>query len=294
MRTIKQNETVPSWVKYITQRIKKNKNFLGFISGSTGSGKSYASLSMGSLLDEEFNIERVVFSPKELMQLINSDKLHSGSVIIFEEAGVNMSSRNWQSITNKMLNFLMQTFRHRNFILIMNAPFLDFADAQTRRLFHAEFRTQGIDFSKKETILKPYCIQYNGRIQKFYYKYLRVHKAGYGSSIPVTAWRVPKPADDLLAAYEVKKRAFTDALNKEILAEIESASSDSPAKRKLTFQQERFLKFIKEGKNMEELMRLTNVRKSTAYKLMTDIQNKGYDIKPVYDDNGGVIRYESM
>ena len=34
-------QKIPRWVVYIKGRIKKNKNFLGFISGPTGIGKSY-------------------------------------------------------------------------------------------------------------------------------------------------------------------------------------------------------------------------------------------------------------
>ena len=106
------------WVRYIHQRIKQNKNFLGFISGPTGSGKSWSSISIAEQLDPTFTDERIVFSGIELMKLINSDKLKKGSVIVFEEAGIGMSNKNWQSTINKMLNFLIQTFRHRNFVLI--------------------------------------------------------------------------------------------------------------------------------------------------------------------------------
>ena len=68
------------WISYIKQRISKNKNFLGFISGQTGSGKSWSSIAIAEQLDPEFNIDRCVFSGLELMALINSGELKRGSV----------------------------------------------------------------------------------------------------------------------------------------------------------------------------------------------------------------------
>ena len=209
-----------SWVRYMNQRIERRKNFITFISGPTGSGKSWTSLAIAELVDPNFDVERVVFSGKALMKLINSGKLKKGSVIVFEEAGVEMSNRNWQSVVNKMINYLFQTFRHRNFILIMNAPYMDFVDSATRKLFHAEWQVTGIDFDKSQTKVKPQVIQYNSRNSKFYYKYLRViTKEGV---VPVKKWNVDRPSSELINAYEKKKREFTDALNKKINAELNS------------------------------------------------------------------------
>jgi len=217
------------WISYIKSRIKKNKNFLGFISGQTGSGKSWSSLSICEDLDADFNIDRVVFSGLELMNLINSDKLKRGSAICFEEVGVEISNKNWASVTNKMLNYLIQTFRHRGFILVMNSPYMDFVDSATRKLFHAEFQTTGINFNTAECKLKPHLIQYNGRIRKFYYKRLKVIKPE--GIIPVDLWKVKKPSDNLIKDYEQKKREYTDNLNKRIYEELQDVHDKRNKKR---------------------------------------------------------------
>ena len=52
-----QKEKEKSWIRYIKQRIKQNKNFLGFISGPTGSAKSWSSLRIAEDLDKDFEIE---------------------------------------------------------------------------------------------------------------------------------------------------------------------------------------------------------------------------------------------
>lgn len=277
----------PYWIKYIKNRIAKNKNFLCFISGQTGSGKSWSSLSIGESLDSDFNISHVVFRGIELMDLINSGKLHPGSVIVFEEAGIEMNARNWQSVTNKMLNFLLQTFRHRNFILLFNSPYMDFVDASTRRLFHAEFQTQGIDFKQEKTILKPQLIQYNSRIQKFYYKRLRVRTKGV--VVPINIWRINKPSDSLIKAYEEKKRLFTNRLNKEIYEELEILHHKR--KKELTEIQQDIVELLKKGKNVEEIAKERGRALSSIYACIRQLKRKGLNINPIFE--GKIIkRYE--
>ncbi len=219
------------WIRYIHQRIEKNKNFLGFVSGPTGSGKSWCSLRIGEDLDPNFDISRVVFSGLELMDLVNNGNLKSGDVIVFEEVGIEMSNKNWQSIINKMLNYLIQTFRHRNIILILNSPFMDFVDASTRKLFHAEFITNGIDFKAKTVKLDPKLIQYSSRTRKFYFKYLRL--ATKTGVVPVISWTVGKPTKELLEKYEIKKRAFTNDLNRTIYQELLKAKAKKTESKKL-------------------------------------------------------------
>jgi len=211
------------WVTYIKGRIKRHKNFLGFISGQTGSGKSYCSLRIGEECDPKFDISRVVFSGIELMTLINSGKLKRGSCIVFEEMGVEANNKNWNSTTNKMLNFLMQTFRYKGFIIIMNSPFMDFVDSSTRKLFHAEFSTVNINLDTKEVVLKPHLIQYNSRQQKFYYKRLKV--VSNGMKMPIDYWNVGLPSKELLENYDEKKNAYSDKLNKKIMDELQKAAN---------------------------------------------------------------------
>jgi DNA-binding MarR family transcriptional regulator len=281
------------WVRYIQQRIKQNKNFLGFISGSTGSGKSWSSISIAEQLDSDFTDERIVFSGIELMKLINSDKLKKGSVVVFEEAGIGMSSKNWQSTINKMLNFLIQTFRHRNFILIFNSPYMDFVDSSTRKLFHAEFSTVGIDISKGTCRLKPRTIQYNSRTKKFYFKMLRViTKKGL---IPVNFWSVGKPSPELIKSYEIKKRAFTDKLNANILKELleyEKKESNDPIDT-LTMSQKEVLDLVEKGLNADQMSEELGIAVQGVRGHISNLRKKGFVIRALRDrnNNNKVIKY---
>lgn len=207
------------WTTWIKNRITKNKNFIGFVGGPTGSGKSWTCLSIAEQIDPNFNIDQVVFKALDLMRLVNSNKLRPGSVIIFEEAGVELSNRNWQNIVNKMLNYLLQTFRHKQLILLMNSPYMDFIDKSSRKLIHAHFKVMTIDRDNKQTIIKPQLIQYNERKDKFYYKYLRVVKARIGIQC-IKEWAVNKPSEKIIADYEAKKSLYTSNLNNDIITSL--------------------------------------------------------------------------
>jgi ABC-type lipoprotein export system ATPase subunit len=207
-----------SLVRYIKRRILNNKNFLATITGPTGSGKSWSALSIAELLDESFTADRIIFKGRDLMKLINYGDLKPGSVIIWDEAGIDLSNRNWQSVTNKMLNALLQTFRHKNFILLFTVPYNDFIDVSSRKLFHADFETQRINKAEQVVVIKPKLLQYNSNLSKWYRKYLKVkinHKI-----VKIRKWKVPKPSDEIIKAYEEKKNLYTKALNIDIDSEL--------------------------------------------------------------------------
>lgn len=248
------------WLSYINQRIGRNKNFLGFISGPTGAGKSYTCLSICEQIDPEFSVERCVFSGLELMKLINSKKLKKGSAIMFDEMSIDMDNRNWNSTTNKMINYLMQTFRYRGFIMLMNSPFMDFVDSKTRKLFHAEMSIKRIDFDTSECVLAPRLIQYNTRQQKFYYKRLRVINPHFGN-VPIDTWRVVKPSELLRKAYEQKKDFYARLLNKRIESEL--SAIDNPEekvdKRTKVVDMEKFRFAVEEGLSISALCAKFNI-----------------------------------
>lgn len=270
------------WITYIKQRIRNNLNFLGFVSGPTGSGKSYSSLRICEELDPEFTIERCVFGGLELMNLINSGVLKRGSAIVFEEIGVALSSKNWQSITNKMINYLLQTFRHRNFILIMNSPYMDFVDASTRKLFHAEMRTVGKDYKKQEVKLKPQLIQYNSRLQKFYFKRLKVVRPE--GKVPIDIWRVAKPSEPLRKLYEIKKKQYTDRLNKKICDELEAIEQKGKKHKVLSEVQQETLDLLKEGLNTKQIAVMRDRGLRSVQESIKQIKKKGYKLKPIFDE----------
>jgi hypothetical protein len=274
------------WVNYVLNRIKQNKNMMIFIGGSTGSGKSWASMSIAKQIDPTFTADRIVFNGTELMALINSGTLTKGSAIVFEEAGIGMSSKSWQSTTNKMLNYLVQTFRHQNLILILNSPYMDFVDASTRKLFHAEISTMSVNLATQMCKVKPRCISYNSRNKKFYFKMLRFD-LGRRRNIPFNTWNVCSPEKNLIKEYNVKKDAFTHKLNIQIQNELQKIEDEgktpTSTQGELSIAQDEVLGLLKDGMNVHDISEELFVTPENTRKHIIALKKKGYSIKGVRD-----------
>jgi len=203
------------FIDYVrTRLLKLNKNYIAFVTGPTGSGKSLASLRIGELADHEFNINHVVFSSQEFLKLLNKPgELKPGNIVVYDEAGVGMSNREWHQKENIAMGKVGQTFRHRNIGLIMTVPTTDFVDIQLRILAHSLFITDYIDYPNKTCFLKHYKIQYNPRTGDTYKKKPKFRSNGEIVIIPKIGLRLPKKK--LLNAYLKKKDGFTSQLNEE-------------------------------------------------------------------------------
>jgi len=275
------NRNESFWISYIKGRIAKKKNFLVVLTGPVGSGKSWSALSICKQVDPTFNDQRIVTSMKQLMNLVNSGNLKSGQAILWDEAGIDISNRNWQSLVNRMVNFLLQTFRHQRLILIMTVPYMDFIDASTRKLFHAEFLTQSIDYELKVVKLKPQLIQYNSRTKKFYYKYLRV-RTKLGVS-PVKIWNITKPPQDLIDRYEEIKQKFTSNLNKDIGMQLNAEEYKTSRGNKippLTEKQKQAFDIIsKYGSFQEAIRNQHEIPESTLYFHFKQGKKKGWTLE---------------
>jgi len=233
---IKFREGEASFVRWIKRRIEQNKNFLSITKGSTGVGKSYANLSMAYELDNDFEIRQVAFSFKEFMEILNSDWFakKKWKQIIFEELQISAYNRNWQSLTNKLINYLFTTFRNQNVILYINTPYEDFLDSQTLKLIHAIFDCRGINRKENVQIVRPSILQYNSRMKKTYYHCLRVIRNGRTRKLK--KWEISKPPKELIKPYEVKKTAFVNNLKASIERQINKLNEREEEQPKSEFE----------------------------------------------------------
>lgn len=215
---------------YVYQRIKKNKNMMICITGPTGSGKTYAALSLAQNWDSNFNENNIVFTPQQFIDLLNSNTLKKGSVIVADEFGVSMNSRNWQSVSNQVINYVLQTFRSKNYIVIFTSPDFSFIDVAARKLFHCHMMTQGINHKKGLCSVKPYMLQINQRTGDIYYKFLRVVLPEIGEK-KLAEMNVTLPNKELIKDYEIKKDAFVDNLNREIEEKLRDKNGDKEDKQ---------------------------------------------------------------
>lgn len=125
------------WVsKYAMERVERDQNFILFIVGSPGTGKSFTALSLGMDIDPSFNIDRVTFSTRDFLRVIASEKPDLGKVVVYDESGVGIARREWYSREHKAINNVIQTFRKDNWVAIFTTPSMSFVDKNVKALVH--------------------------------------------------------------------------------------------------------------------------------------------------------------
>ena len=294
-----------SWARWLVgQTMKKNKNNLVGVIGSTGSGKTLSTISICEIMSKldgvHFGIEHIVFSLRELMDLINSDKLKKGSKIIFDEPQVSISARDFQSEANKVFNYLLTTFRHRNLSLFFCTPFESLLDKNTRKLFHVRMETMNINTKNQTCRLKPRYIEYSDFKVEPYRKQLIItfkNESGRRTSKKLFYWDVPRPSRELEDLYDEKKLEFTNKLNQVISNRLKkfdesgksmtSEPEERDNRKKLSFKQEevmRTLANIQEDNKVERAGEILNITPPAVSQRKTSAERLGYSVLEFKDN----------
>lgn len=188
---------------------KRNQNLLICVVGGTGSGKTYLGLYLAQKIDEHFNAHRVVFRSDEFLKVLNWGRLKKGDVVMFDEAGTGIPAREWQSFSNKAINFILQTFRYRNLCIIFTVPTFKYIDSQARGLFHIVIETNKIDYEKELCIARVKFLETNPITGKIYAKFPRAYLSNDSAQkIKYEFFAFHRPTEDLVDAYEEKKQKF--------------------------------------------------------------------------------------
>lgn len=280
---------VNSWARWFVHRtLKKNNNNLVSVVGKTGSGKTWSAISICEIMSKmdgvPFTIDHIVFSLMELMELINSGKLVRGSKIVFDEPQVSISAREFQSEANKVFNYLLSTFRHRNLSLFFCTPFENLLDKSTRRLFHVKIETEGVDLKTMSCRLKPRALEYTDFKDEPYRKRLVINTMD--GSYQVSYWDVPKPSEELIEQYEKKKLDFTTRLNENIMARLKKHEEkgksmtgyavDNP---ELTERQKQIYDLHLKGVSGGDIGKKLNISRQAVFLTLVTIQKKGFMVK---------------
>jgi biotin operon repressor len=276
--------------KWFENRFKANKNVLIAVTGPTGSGKSYSCLRIAELwykyhFNKEFKPEtHVCFSIGEVMKLLQPNVLKPGEIIIFEEAGVNMGSLDFQNRIVKLFNYVLQSFRSKNIGIIFNLPYLDMMNKTARFLLHAYFITAGIDQKEKKSYLKGYFRQVNPKMGKIYDKYLKVSHNSRIKKIKRFCYSIP--SEDISETYELKKERFVNALNSEFLREIQELDKNNLrklARKNLSERQMDILKCLQDGLDTVKTANKLGISQAYVSRCIKEIKKKGYSIKKGMD-----------
>lgn len=217
-----------SWfVDLVIKRLNDHRPANMVFLGETGSGKSAAAIRLAYNVDPFFNINRIVFSVADFMKLINSG-LARGSAIIFDDAGVGISNRDWQQEQSKIFGKVSQTVRHRDYLIIFTLPDRSFLEKQSRNLIQFEFTASNERGLFKVLKVIPSKIRnmtesWGVTMQKTIYRNDGV------PIIQVRQWvRFQMPPDNLFRPYEEMKAAW---LRKFYEEGEEKTSGDSLSKK---------------------------------------------------------------
>jgi hypothetical protein len=211
--------TYNPFLEFIKDRIRHNKNCIIVIVGGTGSGKSWAALSLAEALDPEFTTDNITFSAKKFIKLIRKD-FPPGSVLMFDEGGVDLSAREFMSKKNRILSKILQTVRYKNHIIILTVPDLKFIDTHARKLAHLILQTAGIKRSEGLSKLRAYTISVSPLSGDIYYPHPTVYIPTRGV-VKVKDILIPKPSVRVRHAYEKLKHEFGDNLYTQTSRELD-------------------------------------------------------------------------
>jgi len=267
----KKIENKDPFVIYINKRIALNKNCIIAIVGDTGSGKSMAALRMGEVLDRNFCIDRVVFKGHEFLNAIRQD-WPSGSVIKFDEGGVDWGARKFMSFLNQALGVALQTVRYKNHIIILTVPDISFIDTQCRKLMHILIKTDNIDYKKGVCVLRPYTLKRHTLYKKDYNPHPIVKIDG--TKLKITRLNVKLPSDDLIKAYDKKKIKFTDKTWLEAHSKLVGTNDHSV----LSDRERTVYEGYKLGVSNAEMSKKLGVNYQTVLNIRSRIKNKGISI----------------
>lgn len=215
---------------------EQNSNVNGVFVGKPGSGKSYACLRMAYDLDvstngkPRFNVdEQLFFEISDFVKAITSGKYPKGSVFIVEEAGIQANARNWYSDLNKIISYVMQSFRKFNYITFLNLPSMNALDKQLHPLFHFTCQMSGINERKNVSNGRIKFIDYNSLTGDTYPKYFRYYDED--NYLKVKKIEFDLPPKDMCEQYDARAKKVLNRWYSTYIEQAELYKDDEDSQR---------------------------------------------------------------
>ena len=229
------------------------------------SGKSVLTMQMAHYCDPSFNLDRVVFTPKDFRHaIINSQKYQS---VVYDEAYTGLSSRATMSLINRTLISMLAEIRQKNlFVFVVMPCFFDLdkyvALWRSRALVHVYI---GRNFER------GYLAFYN--VDKKKYLYMRGKK--------FYNYNDPKPnfIGRFTDGYVVDKTAYKNKKRDSLMAREKKTEQDQLRKE----MQELLFMRLMETKDLPEKVKqqLSGMKRSTYFAKAK--QWREGDFKPLYN-----------
>lgn len=281
-----------AWVTYIKAKTtEENQSFPTLVVGQTGSAKSWCTLRLCCEIDPDFQLDgnwffRALDFYKEFNRYYKDKENKKRSKIwVLDEAGVDFSSDEWQSKTNKIFAKVFSTARFRNYIFFGTVPFTSFISKKIRQLMQYRMTANYVQKVKgvERAIIVPRCLQWNERKEDFYYHKLIKIMPG-GNEIDINRILLPKPYKKIRDEYEKRREEFSDNLDDELLDQLEQViDTNKPLKP----NHQKLIDCVKAGMKQREIAEEMDLAYDTVINNIRTLKKHGWDF--AYNKDGNKI-----
>jgi hypothetical protein len=231
------------FARFVAERItgEDKQDMSMIISGRKGFGKSRSSLYIAYRVAKEIALVlggnwQDYFSLKTNCALLeDTDGINKlaktvgkHQVILIDDAGVAVGSRDFATTKNKNFNTLLTICRTRRWFIIFNVPVRTHVDKQIRELVDCVARVYKPYHKKGFNILKVHSVE----ISETNFNKPYSHRYSFNNK-KVDMWVAFNPPQDMVDAYEEGRDSATDRI---IMASITGDEGEPLPKREVKFQ----------------------------------------------------------
>jgi len=215
-------------LKQLWKRVHlKEQNLVFAVVGDTGSGKSLTTSTILMALDPSFDIDRVCWTPEQVMKEAENDEAYSeGDANQYEEGGVGTDSRQWFTDINQALDHVFQTWREQQRILGQTLPSFDLLDKRLRKRCHYVFEMDGINRKKGYALVKVFKVVEDKWSGDIYRRYPRLRDPKDGVTKQFKRLKVALPPQDFIDEFKEDEKEFKRDLISKKNDELEDAKSE--------------------------------------------------------------------
>ncbi len=212
-------------VPWIKRRLKERRPINFVYTGETGSGKSYSAMRTAENVDEDFNEDHIVFDTTEFMKILNS-RPPAGTVIMLDEAGVAINSKDWHTQQLILFGKTAQSMRYRGIPIFYTVPRLPFVDATTRQLIQVLFESTPTRGRMKPFFIRPAANRNDNRPWYYYpTRTVTINFHTWKEQIRIVNFSMP--SKHIYIPYEKKKDAYLTALYENFEETLKNAETGS-------------------------------------------------------------------
>lgn len=220
------DEILKNYFLFFPKKLKIG--ILNIMTGSNwlkmGVGKSYGTAFICQLIDPDFSIDDVVYTPLETLKVF--DKIESEGKLFrcvqIDEGEITAPAQLYHSFQNKMIFYNFATFRYLRNITFLLTPDFSWVDKRLRMLAsHVGFFEKIYNYDKRnaEVILRLSRIMTNIYNDKIYITRTKLYVNG--KKIYLKLIKTRKPDDNFIQEYEKKSIEFKKNLRKRLIPDIQ-------------------------------------------------------------------------